>query len=68
MLTKLTGADAVTADLGFMARPELRLFATWAVWNEAARIAGIDSRRLYTDFYSNILSGTIFGLQAETWW
>ena len=48
--------------------PELRLFYTWTVWNDAARIAGVDSGRLYTDVYTNVLSGSIFGVQAETWW
>ena len=32
-----------------MARPELRLFYTWAMWSEAARRATVDSGRLYTD-------------------
>ena len=67
-LAKLTGAVALTADRGFLARPELRLFYTWAMWNAAAATAGIDSGRLYTDVYPDTLSGSIFGLQAETWW
>jgi maltoporin len=67
-MLKATGAIAITADRGFLARPELRLFYTWAVWNDAARIAGVDSGRLYTDVYTNVLSGSIFGVQAETWW
>jgi maltoporin len=66
-LAKLTGAVAITADRGFMSRPELRLFYTWAVWNESAQIATIDSGRLYTDTYPNLRSGATFGLQAETW-
>jgi maltoporin len=67
-LAKATGAIAITADREFMARPEMRLFYTWAVWNDAARIAGVDSGRLYTDVYTDVLSGSIFGLQIETWW
>jgi maltoporin len=67
-LAKLTGAVAITADRGFLSRPELRLFYTWAVWNEAARTAGVDSGRIYTDVYTDVLSGSIFGLQGETWW
>ena len=47
-LAKFTGAVAITADRGFLSRPELRLFYTWAVWNEAARTAGVDSGRIYT--------------------
>ena len=66
-LAKFTGAVAITADRGFLSRPELRLFYTWAVWNESAQIATIDSGRLYTDTYPNLRSGATFGLQAETW-
>ena len=47
-------------------RPELRLFYTWAVWNEAARTATIDSGRVYTT--TDLLNGANFGLQAETTW
>ena len=52
--------------LDLLTRPELRLFWTYALWNEAARIATIDSAMLYTN--SIYLSGQIFGVQAETWW
>jgi maltoporin len=65
-LTKLTVAPAITAGKGFLTRPELRVFYTWALWNDAARTASIDSGRLYVD--TLFLSGSIFGLQAETWW
>ena len=67
-LAKVTGAVALTPDRGFMARPELRLFYTWARWNDAARTAGVDSGRIYTDVYTGVLTGSIFGLQAETVW
>ena len=36
------------AARGFMSRPELRLFYTWAMWSETARGANIDSGMLYT--------------------
>jgi len=65
-LTKFTIAPAITGDRGFWARPELRLFYTYAVWNVAARTATVDSGRVYTD--TNFLSGATFGLQAETSW
>lgn len=65
-LAKFTLAPALTANKGFWARPELRLFYTWAMWNEAARTATVDSGRVYTT--TNLLSGATFGLQAETWW
>ena len=67
-LMKLTFAPAITAGKGFMARPELRAFATYARWSEAARLAVIDSARIYTDNYPTYLSGWTFGLQGETWW
>jgi maltoporin len=66
MLTKLTFAPAITGGKGFMSRPEIRLFYTWAMWNESARGATVDSGRLYTA--TTKLSGAIFGLQGETWW
>jgi maltoporin len=65
-LAKFTGALAITADRGFWARPEIRLFFTWATWDEAARTATIDSGLLYTT--TDLLSGSIFGIQGETWW
>lgn len=65
-LTKFTIAPALTADKGFMARPELRLFYTYAMWDETARGATVDSGQVYTN--TNYLSGATFGMQAETWW
>jgi maltoporin len=65
-LAKLTGAVALTADRGFWARPEIRLFYTWAIWDEAARTATVDSGMLYTT--TDLLSGSTFGIQGETWW
>jgi maltoporin len=67
-LAKITGAVAIAADRGFWSRPELRAFATYARWNEEARIAGVDSGNIYRDVYTDFLSGWTFGLQAETWW
>jgi maltoporin len=67
-LFKSTFAVAIGADQGFWARPELRLFATFAQWNEAARTAGVDSGNIYRDVYTDVNNGAIFGVQAETWW
>ena len=64
-LAKFTGAIALTSDRGFLSRPELRLFYTWAVWNEAAAMATVDSGRLYTDTYPNLWSGSIFGVAGR---
>jgi maltoporin len=66
-LTKLTPfCLALSGAKGFWARPELRLFYTWAMWNENARTAHIDSGDLYLG--TNYLSGSIAGLQAEAMW
>jgi maltoporin len=67
-LAKATGAIAITADRRFYSRPELRLFYTFARWNEAARTVGVDSGRIYTNVYPQFLTGSIFGMQVETWW
>jgi len=64
-LTKFTVAPAITAGRPFMTRPEIRIFYTWAMWSEAARGATVDSGRVYTT--TDLLSGSTFGLQAETW-
>jgi maltoporin len=70
-LAKFTIAAAIGADRQLLARPELRLFFTWAMWDQAAAIATVDSGQLYTMPDANgvyTLSGAIFGMQAETWW
>lgn len=67
-LAKATFAPALTSGRGFMDRPELRVFATYARWSESARLAVIDSARIYTDNYPTYLSGWTFGLQGELWW
>ena len=65
MLGKFTIAPAIAGGRGLLNRPELRLFYTYAIWNEAARGANVDSGQIYTA--TQFLSGSIFGLQAETW-
>jgi len=63
-LTKLTLAPALAAGTTFFARPELRLFTTFAFWNEAARISGVDPAGVF----AKKTKGYTFGLQAEAWW
>ncbi|HUO38265.1 MAG TPA: carbohydrate porin [Mycobacterium sp.] len=65
MLGKFTVAGAISGGRGLLTRPELRVFYTYAIWNEAARGANVDSGQIYTP--TQLLSGSIFGLQAETW-
>jgi len=64
-LTKLTVAPALSGGKGLLNRPELRLFLTYARWNDAARGATVDSGQVYTA--TQLTNGYIFGLQAETW-
>ena len=65
-LTKFTVAPTISSGKGLLMRPELRLFWTYALWNEAARIATVDSGMLFTN--SIYLAAQTFGVQAETWW
>lgn len=64
-LAKFTVAPSLTTGRAFMTRPELRLFYTYAVWNAAARGANVDSGQIYRN--TSLLSGSIVGVQAETW-
>ena len=48
-LSKFTIAPTISSGKGLLTRPELRLFCTWALWNEAARIATVDSGMLFTN-------------------
>lgn len=60
-LTKVTLAPMITAGPEFFDRPQLRLFVTWADWNEAAREAGLVGAGDGT-------SDITFGAQIEAWW
>jgi maltoporin len=66
VLTKATVAPVLAAAPSFWARPELRLFYTFAAWNDAARVAGVDSSGLYTN--TNKTNASTYGLQGELWW
>lgn len=67
-LTKFSIAPTIVAGRGFWARPELRLFYTYAKWNNAARdiaggVAGGTAGRFGSDTH-----GSTIGFQAESWW
>ena len=66
-LLKVTLAPEISAGRGFFARPALRLFATYAHWNKAAREAGVV---LNSDgsIFEGDYSGWTWGVQAESWW
>ncbi|WP_035053141.1 maltoporin [Andreprevotia chitinilytica] len=63
-LAKATVALTAAAGSGAYARPELRLYYTYAKWNSAARAAMFSG----SDVYANSSSGSSFGIQAEAWW
>jgi maltoporin len=68
-LWKVTIAPTLVAGRGFLARPELRLFATWGFWNESAAALGdalgtpIASAAFGTD-----RNGLVLGAHIEAWW
>lgn len=65
-LYKVTLAPTITTPAGpggeFLTRPEIRLFATYAGWNDAAK--GQVGGKAFAD-KSN---GLTFGAQVEAWW
>jgi maltoporin len=64
-LTKLTVAPTIAAGKGFWMRPELHLFATVALWNDAAR-DGVDSVGIYQG--TDRTAGATFGIHGQGWW
>lgn len=61
-LTKATVAFTAAAGRTPYSRPELRVFYTYAKWNEAAK------GWVASDAYANQTTGSSFGVQAESWW
>jgi maltoporin len=64
-LTKLTVAPTIAAGKGFWMRPELHLFATVGLWNDAAR-EGVDSVGIYQG--TDRTAGATFGIHGQGWW
>jgi maltoporin len=64
-LTKLTVAPTIASGKGFWMRPELHLFATVALWNDAAR-DGVDSVGIYEG--TDRTAGATFGIHGQGWW
>lgn len=61
-LHKLTFAPQITRGEGFWGRPQLRLFGTYAKWND-------DSKGLIGgNAYATETSGFSTGAQVEAWW
>ncbi|WP_283150635.1 carbohydrate porin [Silvimonas soli] len=75
-ITKLTLALTAAAGKGAYSRPELRLFYTYAKWNDAAMRDGqnpMNAKNTGTSqttqsVYALSTSGSSFGVQAEAWW
>ncbi|MDH5571125.1 MAG: carbohydrate porin [Gammaproteobacteria bacterium] len=68
-LTKLTIAPQLAAGRGFFSRPVLRLFITYASWNEAARDAASSPVAGGTaGVFGEDTQGLTYGLQVESWW
>ena len=71
-LSKLTVGTQLAMGPGVFARPALRLFATYAKWNDAAAAAGPvactgrDCGRAI-DFFNDKRSAVTFGAQVEAW-
>lgn len=65
-LWKITPAVQLSAGRSFWTRPALRLFATYADWNNAARDAGLAGGS--TGVFGDDTDGWSFGVQAEHWW
>ena len=61
-LTKGTIALTAAAGRTPYSRPELRVFYTYATWNENAK------GWVAYDAYGTQTSGSSFGIQAESWW
>ena len=61
-LYKLTIAPQLQYDNKFFGRPVIRLFATYAFWDDSLK------GRIGGDAYRGETRGANFGIQAETWW
>jgi maltoporin len=67
-LDKFTIAPTLVAGRGFWARPEMRVFYTYAKWNTAARdlwggVAGGTG-----GVFGTSTNGSTYGFQVEGWW
>ncbi|MCQ4280077.1 carbohydrate porin [Pseudomonas stutzeri] len=72
-LTKFTIAPTWSpAGPGFWARPEFRLYYTYAQWNdaaqEAANLMAAGSALSETGAFGTAQHGSSFGVQVEYWW
>jgi maltoporin len=66
-LTKLTIAPTIALSRDFWSRPELRLFATYGKWNDAA-IPMVNAFNNSGPVYGKDTNGFSYGVQLEAWW
>lgn len=68
-LNKITIAPQISAGRQFFSRPALRVFYTYAKWNDAAQAAAPAGDTLSaTGVFGSSNNGSTFGIQAEAWW
>lgn len=68
-LLKASVALTLAMDRSFWSRPELRLFYTYAHWNQAAQNAAAPGDPLSTTgVFGSSRTGSTVGVQMETWW
>ncbi|GGX91778.1 carbohydrate porin [Massilia dura] len=66
-LTKLTIAPTIALARDYWSRPELRLFATYGKWNDAAT-AAVNAFNNSGAVYGTDTSGFSYGVHLEAWW
>ncbi len=67
-LAKFTLAPMIQAGRGFFARPSLRLFGTFSVFNDAARNRGAVLAGNGDNPFGDDNHAFTFGIQTEAWW
>jgi len=68
-LFKLTVAPTLVTGRGYLARPEIRFFVTYGVWNNSAvALASALNTPIASNAFGGDKSGASFGVQVEAWW
>ncbi len=63
VLHKISLAPTLSLGKSFWARPQIRLFGTYAFWSD-----GFQGRGLAGEAFEDDTEGLIFGVQMEAWW
>jgi maltoporin len=64
-LYKVTFAPTIQPEMGFLVRPEIRFFVTYAWWNDKESNAYLDDA---AGIDPGDTSGLTYGMQMEVWW